>query len=83
MLLSAALLILTIQSALRLSSLACSYIALREENAFLQGMLEARQRELLELKQMENALSDPGKLSLLGYDMGLIYPGDLVFFDGG
>lgn len=82
-LVAAVLLILTVQSALRLSELACAYGSLREENSFLQDMLETRQQEILELEQVEKALGDPEALSLLGYGMGLIYPGDLVFFDGG
>lgn len=83
LILAAVLLSLTVRSALRLSELACSYGTLREEHSLLEGLLKTRQQELLELKQVEMALDDPAELSLLGYSMGLIYPGDLVFFDGG
>ena len=74
--------VLSIQAALSLSRLSLEYhqAALRQDA--LLAALEQKQQEVNALRETEALLLSEEGIAALGYGMGLVFPEDLVFFDG-
>ncbi len=79
---SLGLVILSIQAAISLSRLSLGYYeASLYHNQLLQRLTQ-KQEELEHLRDVEMLLSTEEGIAALGYNMGLVFPEDLVFFDG-
>lgn len=79
---SLGLVILSIQAALSLSRLSLEYYQQSLRHAALLARLEQKQEQLGKLRETEKLLSSEEGITALGYKMGLVFPEDLVFFDG-
>lgn len=79
---SLGLVILSIQAAVSLSRLSLEYYQASLRHASLLAVVTQKQEELEALRDTEKLLSSEQGIAALGYRMGLIFPEDLVFFDG-
>lgn len=79
---SLGLVILSVQAAISLSRLSLEYYQESLRHAALLTAVEQRQEELEKLRDTEKLLSSEQGIAALGYEMGLVFPEDLVFFDG-
>lgn len=76
------LVILSVQAAVSLSRLSLEYYEASLRHTALLRAVEQKQEELDRLRDTEKLLSSEQGIAALGYEMGLVFPEDLVFFDG-
>lgn len=70
-------------AALSLSKLSLSYHQEVRKNRSLTDAVASRQEALRTMEQQKQQLSTTQGIMALGYELGLVMPEDLVFFDGG
>lgn len=74
------LLILSIQAAASLSRLSLAYEAALRQRAALDSAIAGRACEIAQLQEIAERLTTDQGVAALGYEMGLVFPQDLVFF---
>lgn len=79
---SLGLVILSVQAAVSLSRLSVEYYEVSLRQAELHTVIRQKQQELEQLRDTEKLLSSEQGIAALGYQLGMVFPEDLVFFDG-